>query len=221
MWRQKIKRFFLSSENQYNAGKSFKTEQKLDLYFTEDFADILETWGESHVWNEIQMFLANCNGIVLDIACGTGITMQKLEKNKRIEVWGFDISDLLINRAINKGIDHDRLKVMDATKTSYPDLFFDYSYSIGSLEHFSESGICDFIKETKRYTKKASFHQIPVSKSKKDEGWITTTQSYFNNSENWWLIKFKESYSEVLVINSGWSDTQSDGKWFVCMNIEN
>lgn len=190
--------------------------QDLGIYFNESFANILETWGEDHVWNEIQLLLANSHGKVLDIACGTGIVIKKLESNKNIEVWGFDISDLLINRAIQKGIDPLKLKVMDATKTDYPDLFFDYSYSIGSLEHFSEDGIIQFINESYRYTKYASFHKIPVSRSGMDEGWIKTIQTYFNNSEKWWEGKFRTSYSKVLIINSGWKDDISIGKWFIC-----
>ena len=191
-------------------------KQDLDLYFTEGFANVLENWGENHVWFEIQLLLANCVGKVLDIACGNGIVIKKLEINPKIQVFGFDISNLLIEHAIIKGIDKDKLKVMDATNTDYPDLAFDYSYSIGSLEHFTESGIVAFIAESSRYTKTGSFHMIPVSRSEKNEGWIKLTQSYYNNSETWWLEKFKKSFSFVIMINSGWNDTISNGRWYLC-----
>ena len=34
-------------------------DQNLDIYFDEEFAKILETWGEGNVWNEIQLLLAS------------------------------------------------------------------------------------------------------------------------------------------------------------------
>jgi ubiquinone/menaquinone biosynthesis C-methylase UbiE len=190
--------------------------QDLDLYWDEKYAKVLDEWGKDSVWNEIQMFLSGLNGKILDIACGSGGTIKLLEKYPDIELYGFDISDLLIQKAIEKGIPLNKLRVEDATKTNYPDNEFDYSYSIGSLEHFTMEGIMNFIKESARYTKTASFHMIPVSKSGKNEGWLKTVQSFFNNSEDWWYEKFKYHYLRVYSISSKWEDAVSCGKWFVC-----
>src|SRR5258705_11924824 len=87
--------------------------QDLDLYWDPVMAELLETWGEEHAWNEIQMLLVEANGKVLDIACGTGITINIVRKNKNVEVYGCDISDFLIEKAVNKGINKERLKVCD------------------------------------------------------------------------------------------------------------
>lgn len=192
-------------------------KQDLAVYWDKEMARILETWGEDHVWNEIQMFLANSEGRVLDIACGTGVTINIVSKNKNLEVHGCDISDFLIHKAINRGISKTHLQVCDATNMDcYIDNFFDYSYSIGSLEHFTEEGILKFVNETYRITKHLSFHMVPISRSGKNHGWIKTFQSYFNNSEDWWMDKFKIKYRQVISINSGWKDEISTGKWFVC-----
>ena len=93
------------------------------------------------------MLIANCKGKVLDIACGSGVAMNILNKYLELDVHGCDISDLLIQKAINQGINKNNLKVTDATKLDYENLYFDYSYSIGSLEHFTEKGILEFIAE--------------------------------------------------------------------------
>lgn len=37
-------------------------EQRLDVHWKPDYAKVLETWGLDNVWNEIQMFLVNCEG---------------------------------------------------------------------------------------------------------------------------------------------------------------
>jgi ubiquinone/menaquinone biosynthesis C-methylase UbiE len=163
------------------------------------------------------MFFACRTGKVLDVACGTGATIKLLEKNNTLEIHGFDISDLLIQKAIEKNIPKERLRVEDATKTNYLDNEFDYSYSIGSLEHFTFEGIDKFISESSRYTKFAAFHMIPISKSGKDEGWMKTMQSFFNNSEEWWFAHFKKHFSKVYCIASKWEDDISFGRWFICI----
>lgn len=191
--------------------------QALDVYWDPKMAEILETWGLGNAWNEIQLLLLNARGTVLDIACGTGTVMTILAPYQNVEVHGFDISDFLIQKAIDRGIPRERLRVTDATKTDYATDRFDYGYSIGSLEHFTEDGIRAFITETYRITRKASFHMIPVSRSGTDEGWMKTLQSFHNNSVEWWLQRYRASYSTVYVLDSAWHDRISVGKWFVCV----
>lgn len=191
--------------------------QSLDMYWDDSYSTVLEEWGKDNVWNEIQLILGAKEGKVLDIACGTGKTITILQKFPHLDLYGFDISDLLIEKALKKGIHSEKLRVSDATNTSYSDNEFNYSYSIGSLEHFTVEGIESFIKESFRYSQKASFHMVPISRSGRDEGWVTTIQSYFNNTEEWWLVKFKKYYSHVYAIPSKWEDDISFGRWFVCI----
>ena len=207
---QSIKRGIAPNQNRSG------DDQELDVYWTKEIEEELETWGEDNAWREIQFLFLNCRGKVLDIACGTGKVMEILKKFPELEVHGCDISDFLINKATERGLDPALLKVCDATTTGYQDKSFDYSYSIGSLEHFTEDGISAFLLEAKRITKRGSFHQIPVSRGD-DEGWISPFQSYFNNTVDWWLPKFRSVFSEVIVLPSNWSDNRSIGMWFLCL----
>jgi ubiquinone/menaquinone biosynthesis C-methylase UbiE len=191
--------------------------QELDVYWDPKMAALLETWGIGNAWNEIQLLLVNARGRVVDIACGTGKVISLLEPYSQLELHGFDISDFLIQKAIDRGIARDRLTIADATKTPYPDGAFDYGYSIGSLEHFTDAGIVAFAAETRRIVKRASFHQVPTSRSGRDEGWIKTLQSYHNNSVAWWLERLHTAYDTVHVFESAWQDKISVGKWFVCV----
>lgn len=192
------------------------SEQDLDIYWDKSMSDALMEWGAGSVWEEIQLLLINCKGSVLDIACGPGGTMHLLEKYKDLELYGIDISDLLISAAIDSGIGSSRLMVGDATKMDYKNNAFDFGYSIGSLEHFTEVGIGHMLQESKRVVKTATFHMIPVSRSDKNEGWMKTRQSFHNNSVDWWVEKFTDAYPEVTVLSSRWEDELSVGKWFVC-----
>ena len=189
--------------------------QSLDIYYDEKMAKILENWGKRNVWLEIQHLLLDKKGKILDIACGTGTVIEILNNNGKQNVFGCDISDFLINKATERGIGEDKLKVCDATNMPYEDNFFDYSYSIGSLEHFTEDQIIQFLKSARRVTKYFSFHQIPMSKSNKDEGWISPLQSYFNNSKKWWLDKCNKVYDDVQIIDSSWEDKRSIGRWLI------
>lgn len=190
--------------------------QSLEDYWDPKVVEILETWGEDTVWIEIQLLLAGRRGKVLDIACGSGTVMQRLAPYPALEVHGFDISDVLIGKAVQRGIPPERLRVQDATRTNYADGEFDYGYSIGSLEHFTEDGILAFLRESKRVIRGLSFHQVPVSADGKDHGWIRTFQSYHNNSVAWWMERFRSVYAHVEPIDSTWKDDRSRGKWFVC-----
>lgn len=189
----------------------------VDIYWSKDFGDVLDSWGEGTAWAEIRFLLAGRSGRVLDVACGTGQTMRLLSDLPGLEVNGCDISDYLIQRAAAHGIPEHCLKVCDVTSMDYEDGYFDYAYSIGSLEHLDEKGLLRCIAECHRAAKGVTFHQVPVSRSQKDEGWVTLRQSYHNNSELWWRDKFKTSYATVTVLESRWQDDISVGRWFVCV----
>jgi len=199
-------------------GRAAPAAQELDIYWDPKMAELLETWGIGNAWNEIQLLLVNARGKVVDIACGTGKVMTLLAPYPALEVHGFDISDFLIQKAIDRGIPKDRLAIADATRTSYPDRAFDYGYSIGSLEHFTERGIVEFAAETRRIVRRAAFHQVPTSRSGRDEGWIRSLQGYHNNSVGWWLERLRTTYRTIHVFDSAWNDKISVGKWFACVD---
>jgi ubiquinone/menaquinone biosynthesis C-methylase UbiE len=213
LWQLKIKWM----QSRINAVPSSQAhEQDLALYWNQSMADVLETWGEGSAWEEIQYLLINCHGKVLDIACGPGGTMRLLAKYPDLELHGIDISDLLINQAVKQGIDPTRVRVGDATRMPYEDNSFEYGYSIGSLEHFTEQGILEMLSECKRVVSQATFHMIPIASNGKNQGWLKTVQSYHNNSVEWWLDKYHTVYSTVTVLSSSWEDEISIGKWFIC-----
>ena len=213
LWKFKL----MWMQSRFNAVNSAHVqEQDLDVYWEPSMADALEQWGKGSVWDEIQYLLINCHGKVLDVACGPGGTMLVLAKYPELELYGIDISDLLINQAIKRGLEATHLRVGDATNMTYEDNAFDYGYSIGSLEHFTEQGILDMLSECKRVISKTTFHMVPVSRDGKNQGWLKTVQSFHNNSVEWWLDKYKSAYTNVTVLSSRWEDELSVGKWFIC-----
>ncbi|MEI9805546.1 MAG: class I SAM-dependent methyltransferase [Pseudolabrys sp.] len=193
--------------------------QALDIYSDEAFANLLEEWGNGTVWDEIQIFLGNRQGRVLDLACGTGRTHDFLKENPTLDYYGCDISPMLIEKAVERGIDAKRLCVGDATKLNYTDNQFNYLFSIGSLEHFTLPGILATLRECKRVCCGLGFHQIPVSRSGFDEGWVTPHQSYWLNSERWWRRHFSQVYGDkVWTVGSKWGAETMRGVWFITAN---
>jgi ubiquinone/menaquinone biosynthesis C-methylase UbiE len=210
-------KFVFTEKNKIPDGvPKIEGKEHLDLYWSEEMARILETWGEKNAWHEIDYLMAPCRGRVLDIACGTGRTIAQLSVFQDLEVHGCDISDYLIQKATQKGISSDRLVVCDATQMPYEDRHFDYSFSIGSLEHFRDENREAFIREAARVTRTGSFHQIPTARDDNEHGWISTFQSYYNNPVGWWLPKFEKFFRKVIVLRSLWEDSQSIGRWFLC-----
>lgn len=192
------------------------SQQDLGVYWDEQFADDVSEWGRGNTWDEILLLMAARRGKVLDIACGTGVNIADLSRGNGLDVYGCDISDLLIKRAVSRGIPATRLTVCNATKMPYPDECFDYGYSIGSLEHFDVKALEACIRECRRVVSGTVFHMVPVSRTGTDEGWIRRQQSFYNNSVEWWLARFKTAYDSVDVLASRWEDDISIGKWFVC-----
>jgi ubiquinone/menaquinone biosynthesis C-methylase UbiE len=190
--------------------------QDLDIYFDPKFAEVLETWGIDNTWREIQILLAGRKGRVLDVACGTGRTWDFLRDSRGLKYYGCDISDLLIDRAIKRGIPKRRLRVMDATRLDYRERSFEFVFSIGSLEHFTVDGIKGTLLACKRVSRFLNLHMVPVSASGKDEGWLTPYQSFWNNSQQWWLDMVREIFPEAWVMESKWKDDQSRGIWLIC-----
>src|SRR5262249_3678888 len=156
-------------------------------------------------------------GKVLDLACGTGRASDFLRGNGQLEYYGCDISEMLIERAIARGLPRQRLRVGNAASLDCADGEFDYLFSIGSLEHFSSDVLTDTIVECRRVCKGICFHQMPVSRSGLDEGWFAPHQAYWNNSEAWWIKQFQKSFGDnVWTMKSKWSDQWSHGMWFIC-----
>ncbi|MBD1170201.1 class I SAM-dependent methyltransferase [Pelagibacterales bacterium SAG-MED02] len=212
---KKLYFFILIKKNSFKIEKNF---QDIEIYDEVEAADRIDEWGQHDVWNEIKFIMHDKKGKILDLACGTGKNILDLKKiNKEAQFFGCDISQSLINIAVKNGVNKDYLTCIDATKMNFQENFFDYSYSIGSLEHFTEDGIEKVIDGLYFCTKIASFHMMPVSKKNINEGWMKTYQTFHNNSEEWWVKKFEKKFNKVLVIESSWNDFLSNGKWFFCL----
>src|SRR5258707_4147107 len=200
-----------------NYRKKTGDRQDTEIYFDPAFAEVLETWAVKNAWREIQVLLSERTGKVLDVACGTGRTHDFLKRFKQLEYHGCDISSMLIERAVERGISRESLRVLDATKLNYTDGEFDFLFSIGSLEHFTLDGLRSTLAECRRVCRGINCHMIPVSLSGLNEGWITPYQSYWNNSQRWWQRLFEETFGcNVWAMSSKWEDLQSRGVWFVC-----
>jgi SAM-dependent methyltransferase len=195
--------------------------QELDIYQDEAFSQLLETWANDTAWQEVQVLLGNRTGKVLDLACGTGRAHDFLGHMPNLEYHGCDISEFLIEKAKRRGISADRLLVGDATAMPYADDQFDYIFSIGSLEHFTVEGIGATLRECRRICKGLTFHQIPVSRSYLDEGWIVDGQSFWSNSRGWWMAHFNQVFGDrVWTMTSNWQDPTMLGFWFVTARPE-
>ena len=103
---------FFKKKIEKNIYSSLRSKQSLDVYYEEKMAHTLETWAERNAWIEIQHLLLNKNGKILDIACGSGKVIEILSKINIKDVYGCDISDFLIEKAIERGISASNIDVI-------------------------------------------------------------------------------------------------------------
>ncbi len=91
---------------------------------------------------------------VLDLGCGNGRLLE-IMKNKKIDYFGVDVSQELINIAkenyIGDQIQFD--KISDSSSLSFPDDFFNVIFSIAVFHHFPKSYSLRVAKEIFRTTK--------------------------------------------------------------------
>ena len=211
---KKIYFFLLIKKNSFKLNKN---SQDIKLYDKDEAAEKIDEWGHGDVWNEIQFIFHDKKGKILDVACGTGKNIIDLQKiNTSATFYGCDISQNLLNIARKNGVLENKLICVDATKMSFEENYFDFSYSIGSLEHFTEDGIEKVIDKLHNCTRIASYHMMPTSRDNKNQGWMKTYQTFHNNNQDWWIKKFEKKFSRVYVVDSSWSDFISVGKWFFC-----
>lgn len=188
-----------------------------DVFRSPNMLRVLESWGEGNAWTELQLIMAGRTGRVLDIGCGPGHAIKMLSQYPGLDVYGCDLSKVLIDIAIESGILPDRLAVMDATDMSaYGDKSFDWAYTLGVLHYFGDEEVDKCLCECFRVTKGSSFHLISADKQNRNMGWVKTFQSYQNNSLEWWERKCRAVYPHVQVIDSGWADDFSFGRWIIC-----
>ncbi|HDY69134.1 MAG TPA: class I SAM-dependent methyltransferase [Candidatus Scalindua sp.] len=87
---------------------------------------------------------------VLDCPCGTGKLALGLKEKKKVELYGGDISELMLKKASELGL-YKKLSIEDLSKTSYPDNFFDVVYTSRFFMLFKEIDI--FLVEIRRILK--------------------------------------------------------------------
>ena len=88
---------------------------------------------------------------VLEVGCGTGVTLLRLEKTYRIRGWGIDVAGDSIKTAKSLG-GSAQFSQGSATKLPFKDAMFDVVYSMDVLEHIEdqERAILEMVRVLKR-----------------------------------------------------------------------
>jgi SAM-dependent methyltransferase len=205
-----------AADTTHDLGGQPKMGEDRSIFCNRDLADLLEHWAEGNAWNEIQYLMAGRTGRVLDIGCGPGTGIAILQRFSALEVYGCDLSDMLIKRAIERGIRESHLTAADATALPYADGSFEWGFTLGVLHYLTDENIGKVLRECRRVVSGTTFHQIPVERHGNDMGWIKTFQSVQNNSLDWWKARFGSVYARVDILDSSWADHVSVGKWVIC-----
>jgi SAM-dependent methyltransferase len=147
-------------------------------YYTNYYPNLIEKWSNK---NDPRLkFINNYNLLnknILDIGCGDGGLTKSLTVNNN--VFGVDVSDILVEKAKNVGISAIPLN-LETELLPYPDEFFDLIIGCDIFEHLFNYNI--LLKEIYRCTKKQGelLVSIPIGENKRHK----IMSVFFNNNKN-------------------------------------
>lgn len=134
-----MKAFRDKSRESYNK-KADDYNNTFDGRFTEKFKKLL-----------LDVISVKPNDRVLDVACGNGTFLSMLSRRCRIDGYGVDISERMIDNARAKCPDMT-FEVSGCEQTSFPDEMFDCVTVCAAYHHFPDPGA--FAKEASRILKR-------------------------------------------------------------------
>ena len=104
---------------------------------------------QKQVFRELQL---NKNKTVLDISCGTGQFLSKLNELKgAAKLYGIDISEEMLKKAKQRLGSAAELKVADAHNLPFENNFFDYVVATEAFHHYEHQLLA--LREMKRIAK--------------------------------------------------------------------
>jgi 4-hydroxy 2-oxovalerate aldolase len=161
-------------------------------------------------WNDlarlvISEFNLGVSSKILDIGCAKGFFVEALINNGIKDAWGTDISKYAIESAsLNV---RQRLFVQSGLRLPFPDKYFDFLFSLDTLQEIPFNDLPFFLKEIKRVSNK-SLLLIPVpSPSSIDsfKSWSIMSECSFTKED--WLVILKDlgynsyvSFTEIEIL---------------------
>lgn len=130
---------------------------------------------------------------VLDFGCGNG-RLAKFLENKKINYFGVDVSQNLINIAKKKYPEKNFSKINRQDSLSFNDIFFNKIFAIAVFHHFPPKVAFFWVKELKRVLARGGTMVITV--------WNLRQEEYFNsrkkNNCKTLYIPFKDNEGNVF-----------------------
>lgn len=140
---------------------------------------------------------------ILDSGCANG-RLLKLLKNKKVDYYGIDLSEKLIEIA-KKNFPNEKFQVADALNLPFPENFFDKVFSVSVLHNIpSKEFQIQYLKETQRVLKKSGLLILRVWDFwRRKDGWKIFLKYTFLK----FIRKSKLDFFDVFV---PWKDSQGN-----------
>ena len=100
-------------------------------------AKIFKKWQENIRKKIIEEAGIKNNSKILDAGCGTGELLYILSKNKKLKLYGIDVSDKMLEVAEKKLGERANLKLSSVEKMDFKNNSFDYIFSEDAFHHYA------------------------------------------------------------------------------------
>ena len=120
---------------------NLKLEEKNKKFFNKFAssydAKIFKKWQENIRKKIIEEAGIKNNSKILDAGCGTGELLYILSKNKKLKLYGIDVSDKMLEVAEKKLGERANLKLSSVEKMDFKNNSFDYIFSEDAFHHYA------------------------------------------------------------------------------------
>lgn len=156
-----------------------------------------DSWDDDHIAAFIKMIPDN--GKVLELGCGPGVDVGKLLKGGLTKIYGFDLSDKLLDIA-RKDYSNCEFIQGDMRQLPYEENFFDGVFSKAVLLHIAKRNIDQVLSEITRVLKPGGSIHIAI---KKGEGEKEIEENDYGYSYSRLFSYWETNKFQQVLINHG------------------
>lgn len=142
------------------------------------------------------------NHTALDIGCGDGSLMIKVNPDKKFKVVGMDLYKPSLEKAKKSGV-YEKVILGDLKKINFPNKTFDVVLASQVIEHLSKSDALRLIRKLEKIAKRRVILTTPKGFVKYDPFEIIDDNKYQQHKSGWEIEELRDTGYKIYGQGSG------------------